>query len=58
LLIITGRLTKKTRDGITIKKISFESSEINDRSLVSIYNQIMAKSEVSGKEAIIPAIKE
>jgi hypothetical protein len=55
---MTGRLTKKTRDGITIKKISFESSEINDRSLVSIYNQIMAKSEVSGKEAIIPAIKE
>jgi hypothetical protein len=53
----TGKSLKKTSEGKTIQKIPCESSMTLSVSLVSRYNQTIAKREVRGREAKTAARK-
>jgi hypothetical protein len=52
----SGKTKKKIRDGRTAQKIFVDKSMIFCGSLVSLYNQIIARMETSGREARIAAI--
>jgi hypothetical protein len=46
-----GRARNNTKDGMTNQKMSLLNIAICSVSLVSLYNQIIAKMEINGKEA-------
>ena len=52
-----GKTTKKVKEGGINKSIELVRSTTDLISFVSKYNQVIAKAEVSGIEANIPAIK-
>lgn len=57
-LIIKGKVIKKAKEGITNQKIPVDSWLIFFTSFVSKYNQMIAKTETNGKDAINDAINE
>ena len=54
----TGNATNNESEGITNQNILVERELIFSTSFVSIYNHIMANTDISGIEASIEAIKE